>query len=287
MTALRAQAVWCEWSIDERLGLLSPWLAEQSPLLRDELCLLQCQAPAAEQSSITELADGRQLHEGHGPVGLVVISTERQRGSAAALAHIIWACALGNAVHYSSDDAELMTSVAALRDRLSARDPDLSELLRVSEQTSVERHSCVVIPSLDLHVVVAPSAEPSELLDDLAGLSQGAVLWVNHALHVEIQLRLPDIGLLEDAEALQSKARSGVFLVACGSVRDTLRRLQGDRRRTSLYSGDWREVQHSCAMASARAVPFAVNNCSEPLLGLAEARSLYQRPAQTVISHAD
>lgn len=291
MTMLRAQAAWCERSIAERLALLAPWVSEQSLSLRGALCLLQGQAQAAEQRSISDLADGRQLHSGYGPLGLVALSSASALDSAAGAAHLVWAAVLGNAVHYCSDDAAVQNEVSSLQNILFAHDPALKGLLQVSTQAPVEKHSCVVLSRAELHVVLAPSTEPGALVDELneACPEHSIVLWVNHALQVEIQLRLPGIKLLEGTEALQWSARnSGLALVACGSVADTLHMLQSDsRRRTALYSGDWREVHESCAQACARGVLFAVNTCSGPVLGLNEARALYQRPAQVVISRGN
>jgi len=291
MSANAAQAIWCQWPLAERLALLMRWQTTQSLAIRTCLSLLPEQASAAAERSTSPLPDGRRLLCAYGPVGDIQLCALSPCDPGNAIAHLIWACALGNAVCMRSDDQVVLNAVSSLQELLASAEPDLADLVRVM-QADREYPSCIVrsVTLEALHVVVAPSADVPLLIKDAMQASRdcGLVLWVNHALHHEVKRRIPTISLIDNQTAiLQPVAVGDFYLAPCGAVAELLKQLQRQSNiRTALYSGDWLEVETASDVAIAYGAKFAVNTVDAALLGLHEARAQYQQPSLTVISHA-
>lgn len=288
MSVLAAQAIWCQWSVADRLALIARWQARQSVDVRAELASLHEQAPASVNKTISTLPDGRRQISAMGPVGVVELQSEQSVVPANLLVHLAWACALGNAVSLDCEDDAVQESVTALSQMLKAADSRLEHLLCRSvnaiDLRSVRRQVCAE----PLNLVVAPSADLPSLIKDAlhAGRVSGAVLRVNHALHHEVGLRLPNARVIEDLAGLDNEHQVGsVMLLACGNVLEQLQQLYSDgKRNVALYSGDWAEVEAACDVAASRGESLAINTVGASPLGLFEARALYQRASLSVVA---
>lgn len=288
MSVLAAQAIWCQWTVADRLALIARWQARQSVEVRAELASLHEQASASVNKLTSTLPDGRRQIAAMGPVGVVELQPAQRVVSSKLLVHLAWACALGNAVSLDSEDSAVLESVAALGELLKVADSGLEHLLcsaaSAADQISVPRQVCAE----PLNIVVAPSADLPSLIKDAlhAGRVSGAVLWVNHALHHEVGLRLPNARSVECLAGLDSEYQVGdVMLLACGNVLEQLHQLYGDGKSdAALYSGDWAEVETAVDIAATRGESLAVNTVGAPPLGLFEAQALYQRASLSVVA---
>lgn len=288
MSVFAAQAIWCQWTVADRLALIARWQARQSVEVRAELASLHEQAPASVNKTVSTLPDGRRQIAAMGPVGLVELQSARRVGASKLLVHLAWACALGNAVCMNSEHEAVQESVAVFGGLLKAAGPELEHLLcssaSVVDQRSVQRQVCAE----PLNIVVAPSADlPSLIKDTLhAGRVSGAALWVNHALHHEVGLRLPNARAVEDLMGLDGEHQAGsVMLLACGSVLEQLQQLYNEgKHEVALYSGDWAEVEAAVDVAASRGESLAINTVGASPLGLFEAQALYQRASLSVVA---
>lgn len=288
MSVLAAQAIWCQWKVADRLALIARWQARQGVEVRAELACLHEQAPASVNKTISTLPDGRRQIAAMGPVGVVKLQPVQRVVPCKLLVHLAWACALGNAVCVDSKDDAVQESVTTLGELLKAADPELEHLLCSAAdavgQRSVQRQVC----AQPLNIVVAPSADLPSLIKDAlhAGRVSGAALWVNHALHHEVGLRLPNARVAGGLVELDGEHQVGdVILLACGNVLERLQQLYSEGKRdVALYSGDWAEVEAAADVAASRGESLAINTVGAAPLGLFEARALYQRPALSVMA---
>ena len=290
MSATAAQAIWCQWPLAERLALLARWQARQSLVVRSGLSQLPDQAPAANDKTTSRLPDGRRQLAAFGPLGVVELTPESNIDASHGLAHMAWACALGNSLIYRTDDALVKESIDSLRELLISADSALEDLLQVQLDCSEKIDARRSLSEDVLYMLVAPSADLPLLVKDALHASRvsGVVLCVNHSLHHEVERRLPKQCNIESIDDIQQSLQAGdLYLTACGAVIEALHQLQAKKRsRAALYSGDWAEIEAACDSAAARGAAFAVNTVDAPPLGLTEARSLYQQPSLTVIAHA-
>lgn len=288
MNASVAQVIWCQWTVADRLALIARWQARQSVEVRAELASLHEQGPASVNRTISTLPDGRRQIAAMGPVGSVALQSGSAVGPTKLLVHLAWACALGNAVSLDVEDEDIQASVAALVELLRAADPALEHLVQGVTSGAGKRSVQRIISAEPLNVVVAPSADLPSLIKDAlhAGRVSGAVLWVNHALHHEVGLRLPNARAVEGLAELDSEYQAGdLVLLACGNVLEQLQQLYSDGKRDlALYSGDWAEVEAAGNVAASRGRSLAINTVGAPPLGLFETQALYQRPSLSVVA---
>ncbi|MGB0867174.1 MAG: hypothetical protein ACPGSC_11730 [Granulosicoccaceae bacterium] len=288
MSAVAAQNVWRQWRLADRLALLARWQARQSVEVRAGLALLQEQAPGADHQLVSRLSDGRRQMAGTGPLGVVeLVADGADQNCAALVVHMVWACALGNAVKLPAGSELLGNAVQSLRELLVSADPVLETLVALKSE---HNDSCAYrreISSKPVQIVVTPSADLQLLIKDAqhAARLSGSVLWVNHALHFEVGLRLPNAQAIESSDQLANKLKRGqLCMLACGHVLEQLSTLYNTNAgRLAFYSSDYAEIQAACEIASICGESLAVNTVDLPPFGLYEAQALYRRPSMVVM----
>ena len=290
MSVAAAQVIWCQWSVADRLALIARWQARQNVEVRAELASLHEQAPASVDKTISTLPDGRRQIAAMGPLGVVELQAAPRTAPNQMLVHLAWACALGNAVCIKSEDDAVRESVAAMSELLKAADPALGSLLCSDEDTVDQRPVQRQVCAESLNVVVAPSADLPALIKAAlhAGRVSGAILWVNHALHHEVGLRLPNARVVDVVSRADGESwAEGVMLLACGNVLERLQQLYSEGKRdVALYSGNWAEIEAAVDVAASRGESLAINTVGAPPLGLFEAQALYQRVSLSVVARA-
>lgn len=285
-----AQAIWCQWPLADRLRLVARWQSQQSHEVQTGLSLLSTHAATAVHQVSSTLPSGQRHLACHSPIGRVeVVLLAPEGNTTTLLVHIAWACVLGNALHIRSDCKGLLSSIESLRELLITADPLLEPLVQLYPTQDQVLFTSPQLITKPLHLVVSPSAELPTLIQDIQHFSQrsGLAISINHSLHHEVTLRLPQARASDNLQDTGRLVQAGeLVILKCGNVLEQLESLQADKKnRTALYSNDWIEIESACDTATQRGSIFAVNTPNLSPLCLIEAQALYQQPSTIVLSH--